>query len=121
MAEISSPRIAIGFPTLSDSSFASSSPFSSITFASASSSSMRSLGVFSCHSDQAFFAASTARSTSASVPFGTSAMTSPVAGLSTSIVSPPVASTHSPPTKFFCCITVTAIALPSLWVESTAA
>ena len=50
-------------------------------------------------------AASTARSTSACVPLGTSAMISPVAGFSTSIVPPSTASTHSPPTKFLCCET----------------
>ena len=68
--------------------------------ASLSSISARSPGVVSSHSGNAFVAASTARSTSASVPRGTWAIVSPVAGLSTSIVPPSTASTHSPPTKF---------------------
>ena len=42
-------------------------------------------------------------------PRGTSAIVSPVAGFSTSIVPPSTASTHSPPTKFFCWETVTLI------------
>ena len=41
------------------------------------------------------------------VPRGTSAITSPVAGLSTSIVSPLDDSTHSPPTNFLCWVTDT--------------
>ena len=98
-----------GLPTLRDSSRASSSAFSSITSASASRSSMRSFGVLSCHSTQAFFAAPTARSTSSAVPRGTSAITSPVAGLRTSIVSPEVDSTHSPPTNILCWVTDTLI------------
>ena len=61
---------------------------------------MRSFGVFSSQSGSAVRAAATARWTSSSPPRGTSAIVSPVAGLSTSIVSPPTASTHSPPTKF---------------------
>ena len=68
---------------------------------------MRSLGVFDCHSSHAFFAASTARSTSSAVPFGTSAITSPVAGFNTSIASPDVESTNSPPTNIFCRATET--------------
>ncbi len=70
---------------------------------------MRSLGVLSRHSANAFFAASTARSTSSAVPRGTSAITSPVDGFSTSIVSPLAESTHLPPTKFLCRVTATAI------------
>jgi len=68
---------------------------------------MRSLGVLSRHSDQAFLAASTARSTSSADPRGTSAITSPVAGFSTSIVSPLDDSTHSPPMNCLCCVTDT--------------
>ena len=98
----SSPTIDIGLPTFSDSSFASSSAFSSSTSASFSSSSMRSFGVFSSQSGSARFAASTARSTSASVERWTSAITSPVEGFRTSIV-PPSDSTQSPPMKFLCC------------------
>jgi hypothetical protein len=109
---ISSTAIAEGLPTFRDSSCQSSSAFSSMTLARASKSSIRSFGVFVCHSSHALRAASTARSTSASEPFGTSAMTSPVAGLSTSIVWPSSASTHSPPMRFLCFATVTAISRP---------
>jgi hypothetical protein len=90
-----------GLPTFRDSSSASSSVCSSIRSASLSSASARSPGVVSSHSGSARFAASTARSTSASVPRGTVAIVSPVAGLMTSIVPPSAASTHSPPTKFW--------------------
>ena len=96
-----------GLPTFSDSSRASSSAFSSMTSASLRRSSIRSFGVFPCHSSQAFFAASTARSTSSAVPRGTSAITSPVAGFRTSIVSPEVESTNSPPMNCFCWVTAT--------------
>ncbi len=96
-----------GLPTLSDSRRASSSAFSSMTSASLSRSSMRSFGVFDCHSSHALFAASTARSTSSAVPRGTSAITSPVAGFRTSIVSPDVESTNSPPMNCFCWVTET--------------
>src|SRR5215210_6048154 len=106
---ISSRAYESGLPTFRDSSSASSSALSSIALASPSSASARSPGVVSSHSGSAFFAASTARSTSACVPLGTSAITSPVAGFSTSIVPPSTASTHSPPTKFLCCETVTLI------------
>ncbi len=67
-----------------------------------------------CHSLQAFVAASTALSTSSAVPAGTSAMTSPVAGFRTSIVSPLDDSTHSPPMNCFTWVTETLTAdLPS--------
>src|SRR5437763_14672197 len=104
---ISSRAYESGLPTFNDSSSASSSALSSIASASLSSASARSPGVVSSHSGSAFFAASTARSTSAWVPLGTSAIVSPVAGFRTSIVPPSAASTHSPPTKFFCWETVT--------------
>ena len=68
---------------------------------------MRSFGVLPFHSSHAFVAASTAFSTSSTFPRGTSAMTSPVAGFSTSIVSPDVESTNSPPMNCFCCVTDT--------------
>ncbi len=97
---ISSRDAINGLPTLSDSSCASSSAFCSSTSASLCKSSERIFGVASSHSGSAFAAAATARSTSSALPFGTSAMTSPVAGLMTSIVSPDAASTHSPPAKF---------------------
>src|SRR5437773_1395211 len=106
---ISSLAYECGLPTFSDSSSASSSVCSSIASASLSSASARSPGVVSSHSGSAFFAASTARSTSACVPRGTSAIVSPVAGFRTSIVPPSTASTHSPPTKFLCWETVTLI------------
>jgi hypothetical protein len=109
---ISSRAYERGLPTFRDSISASSSALSSITAASFSRASCRSPGVVSSHSGRAFFAASTARSTSPCVPFGTSAITSPVAGFSTSIVPPSTASTHSPPTKFLCCETVTLMAKP---------
>ena len=99
-------------PTFCDSSSASSSPWSSIAAASPSSASARSPGVVSSHSGSACLAASTARSTSACVPLGTSAIVSPVAGFSTSIVPPSTASTHLPPTKFLCCETVTLMPIP---------
>src|SRR3954451_22644891 len=106
---ISSRAEASGLPTFCDSSSASSSPCSSIAAASLSSASERSCGVVSSHSGSACLAASTARSTSACVPRGTSAIVSPVAGFSTSIVPPSIASTHLPPTKFLCWETVTLI------------
>src|SRR3954454_6538170 len=106
---ISSRALESGLPTFFDSSSASSSALSSIASASFNSASPRSPGVVSSHSGSAFLAASTARSTSAWVPLGTSAITSPVAGFKTSIVAPSTASTHSPPTKFLCWETVTLI------------
>ncbi len=98
---ISSRAYESGLPTFCDSICASSSACSSITSASPSSASARSPGVVSRHSAQPFFAASTARSTSACEPWGTSPIVSPVAGLMISAVSPSTASTHSPPTKFW--------------------
>jgi hypothetical protein len=86
-------------PTFRDSISASSSAFSSITSASLCSSSERSFGVVSSHFGSAAFAASTARSTSSASQRGTSAITSPVAGLITSIVSPERASIQPPPTN----------------------
>ena len=72
---------------------------------------MRSFGVFSRHVSQAFSAAATARSTSSAPDRGTSAITSPVAGFRTSIVSPDSASTNSPSTNIFCWVTATLISL----------
>ena len=95
-----------GLPTFCDSSSASSSACWSSASASFSSISARSPGVVSSHSGRAFFAACTARSTSSALERGTSAIVSPVAGFSTSMVSPPAASTHSPPTRFWCFETV---------------
>src|SRR5579884_296321 len=94
---ISSREAISGLPTFSDSSCASSSAFSSITSASLWSSSERSFGVLSSHSGSTFFAAATARSTSSAPQRGTSAITSPVAGAITSIVSPETLSANSPP------------------------
>src|SRR5436190_8908567 len=96
---ISSREAISGLPTFSDSSCASSSAFSSITSASLCRSSDRSFGVFSSHSGSTAFAASTARSTSFAPQRGTSAITSPVAGAITSIVSPDALSAQSPPMK----------------------
>ena len=70
---------------------------------------MRSFGVLSRQVSHAFSAARTARSTSSSPPFGTSAITSPVAGFRTSIVSPERASTNAPSTNIFCWLTATLI------------
>src|SRR6266508_376121 len=103
---ISSRAAGSGLPTFCDSSSASSSACSSSRSASLSSASARSPGVVSSHSGSAFFAACTARSTSSAPARGTSAITSPVAGLSTSMVSPPAASTHSPPIQFWSFVTV---------------
>src|SRR5919201_863988 len=111
---ISSRAYESGLPTFVDSSFASSSVCSSIRSASFSSSSCRSAGVVSSHSGSAFLAASTALPTSCSVERGTSAIVSPVAGLTTSIVPPSGESTHSPPTKFLRCDTVTLMVSPSV-------
>src|SRR5919197_46159 len=111
---ISSRAYDSGLPTFVDSSFASSSVCSSMRSASLSSSSCRSAGVVSSHSGSAFLAAATARPTSCSVERGTSAIVSPVAGLTTSIVPPSSESTHSPPTKFLRCDTVTLMVSPSV-------
>src|SRR5919201_2515091 len=51
-------------------------------------------------SSKAVFAAATARSTSSALDLGNTPRLSPVAGLTLSKVSPPAASTHSPPMKF---------------------
>ncbi len=88
-----------GLPTFRDSSCASSSALSSSTSASLCRSSERSFGVASIQVENAFEADSTARSTSSAPQLGTSAITSPVAGLITSIVLPEAASTNSPPMK----------------------
>src|SRR5919201_3107198 len=109
---ISSFAYASGLPTFRDSSSASSSACSSIASASFSNDSARSAGVVSSHWGSARFAAWTARSTSAAEARGTSAIVSPVAGLSTSIVSPPAASTHSPPIRLWCLVTVVLTDLP---------
>ena len=103
---ISSREAMSGLPTFADSSCASSSACSSMTSASACRSSDRSLGAFSSHSGAAFFAASTARSTSSAPQRGTSAIVSPVAGAITPIVSPEAASTSSPPTRIRYCVVV---------------
>src|SRR5215210_1476084 len=116
---ISSRAAAIGLPTFRDSISASSSVCSSIRSASLSRTSERSCGVVSLHSGHAFFAASTARSTSASVPCGTSAIVSPVAGLMISAVPPSAASTNSPPTRFLCFSTLTLMDKTS-WIRGKA-
>src|SRR5689334_4832145 len=96
---ISSREAISGLPTFSDSSCASSSTCSSRTSASLCRSSERSFGVLSSQSGSAAFAAAIARSTSSDEQFGTSAITSPVAGAITSIVSPDALSAHPPPMK----------------------
>ena len=91
---------ANGFPTFSDSIRPISSACSSMAAASFSIKACRSPGVVSNQtSSNAFWAAFTARSTSSSDPRGISAMTSPVAGLTTGSRSSAVLSTHSPPTN----------------------
>src|SRR5256714_1717501 len=90
--------------------FASSSASPRIASASFSSISLRSRGVVSNHSVYALRAALTARSTSASVPLGTSAMVSPVAGLTIAWPSLPERCTHSPPMNIS--RRLTAVAMP---------
>src|SRR3954454_12597002 len=106
---ISSRDAINGLPTLTDSSCASSSAFSSMTSASLCRSSDRSFGVFSSQSGRALFAASTALSTSSALQRGTSAITSPVAGAMTSMVSPETLSTNSPPTRILYAVFVALI------------
>jgi len=99
MGGISSDLVAAsGLPTFSDSIRASSSPLASIAPASFSIRSLRSRGVVSAQpSSKALRAAATARLTSSSVPFGTWAITFPVAGLTISCAPPPAPGVHSPP------------------------
>src|SRR5690348_12069780 len=96
---ISSRDAISGFPTFTDSSWASSSACSSMMSAIRWRSSDRALGVRSDHSGHAAFATATARSTSSAEHEGTDAITSPVAGAITSIVSPVALSTNSPPIR----------------------
>ncbi len=99
----SSTAAARGLPTFSDSSSPSSSACSSSASASLFRTSHRSAGVVSPQSPKkARSAASTALSMSSAVEFGTAAITSPVAGLTTSMVSPEVESA----------------ALPLMWFEN---
>ncbi len=87
-----------GLPTFSDSSSPSSPACSSSASASVFRTSHRSAAVVSPQSPKkAFSAASTALSTSSAVELGTAAMTSPVAGLTTSMVSPEIDSPALPP------------------------
>ena len=68
---------------------------------------MRSFGVLPCHSPTPSSPRSPPARRPRQSPRGTSAMTSPVAGLRTSMVSPDVESTKSPPMKCFCWVTDT--------------
>ena len=88
----------IGLPTLSASRTASSSAFCSIRSASFRSIRLRSAGVVSCQVSNAFAAASTARSTSLSVPLGTFPRTDSSTGLMIGSVWPSTASTSLPST-----------------------
>ena len=97
--------IETGFPTFSPSMAFNSSRFSSSRSASASNASDRVRGVAVPHSANAAFAAFTAASTSAASLDGTEAMTAPVAGASTSSVTPLWAGTHFPPMKLRCATT----------------
>ena len=94
---ISSIAAPVGLPVWLDSRRPSSSAFSSMMSAILSSARLRVWGVVSDHDSKAVAAASTARSTSAPLDAGTVATTSPVAGFSTSSVSPDAASIHWPP------------------------
>ena len=85
-----------GLPTLALSRLESSAALALITSANLCSAVERSAGVVRDQLSKAALAASTARSTSASPPLGTSAITSSVAGLMTWVVSPPAASDQSP-------------------------
>ena len=86
----------LGLPTFSDSSFDSSAAWSSIAWAHFQSIMLRSPGVVCDHSSNAVRAASTALSTSATVPLGTCPIVSSVAGLMTGMVSEVEASAQSP-------------------------
>src|SRR5690348_146917 len=70
---------------------------SSISCAQRNSSAARAVAFVSRQAGKAASAARTAASTSAAVPRGTRASTSPSAGLTTSMVSPLAAGTQSPP------------------------
>ncbi len=78
--------------------------------ASASSFSLRSRGVVCPQVVNASAAAATAASTSPASLDGTSVITSPVAGSSTSSVAPVPAGFQAPPMKFSCAIAVSPIA-----------
>ena len=97
-----------GLPTFSDSSRASSSAFSSMTSASCE---KELHAVLRRLRPPLLPRLPSPRRRPArrppTVPLGTSAMTSPVAGLRTSIVSPDVESTNSPPMNCFCWVTET--------------
>src|SRR3972149_4782579 len=92
----------IGLPTFRASSAASSSVRSSSRSASFISWRLRSPGGVSDQPSKAAAAAFTARSTSFSDPLGTSAIVSSVAGLMIGWGAPAMASSHLPPTKFWC-------------------
>src|SRR5688500_3945132 len=86
----------LGLPTLADSSADRSAFADSILAAQSSSILLRSPGVVCDHSSNAARADVTALSTSASLPLGTCAISSSVAGLTTGVVSPDDASVQSP-------------------------
>ena len=83
-------------PTSRVTVVAISSAQSASPSASARSASARALTGVADHAGKAAQAASTARSASAVVPFGTMPITSPVAGLITSRVSPLSLGSHCP-------------------------
>ena len=96
-----SPRASCnGLPCSAVTCAASRSRFSRTSRASARSSSPRDCGGSASQAGCAAQAACTARSASSGLPFGTEAITSPVAGFSTSIHSLSVESTHAPPMKW---------------------
>ena len=95
-----------GLPASAASRSAISSPRSSIRSAMRSSARARSPGGVAAQPSKAFFAALTARSTSALVESGASAITSPVAGFTTSSDPPSTGSTASPPMKFLSLVVI---------------
>src|ERR1700677_2035185 len=99
---------SIGFPALSASRRAISSPCSSIRSASASSACARCAGVVPDQPSNAPRAAFTARSTSSGLEIGARASSSPVAGFRIASVSPPDA-TDSPSMKLLSVSVVLAI------------
>ena len=94
---ISSIAAPTGLPAFADSSRPSSSLEASSESAIFRRSRLRSWGVVCFHVWNAVSAAFTARSTSSFADAGTFAMTWPLAGFSTSSVSPDAASTNWPP------------------------
>jgi hypothetical protein len=114
MNGISSSKKALrGLPASAASRSDSSCACSSSRSASSLRAAARSPGVVRAHPSKAPFAAATARFTSSSPESGISAITSPLAGFTTSSVAPSAASTSSPSMKFcsFVLLTVAILCL----------